>query len=266
MNLVERKNWILLTAGLSDGPIRQASHRLIAQARKLFPFGETLIVTKENIGEICPYVSQVYPEYLNEKCKGFGFYSWKPEALYSILASSNLRNTGVIWIDAGCEINSNFASKHLFRAILKSAIKNGGWFYGLRTREDQYTKRDLLLRFKEVAKIHPDIQVQANFLVLYGDDGLKIAKKWLELATERIENIDFSISKSGENSDFVQHRNDQSLLSIIVKQLGYGISRLIPPSRPKSNSGRLKGFVSPVWVARNRSGVSILSRARKNRG
>jgi hypothetical protein len=250
--------FLLATAGMSSGPIAEASARLCKQAEFLYQFNDTAVLSNENINVFCSALTTRYPDIYNDNNKGFGFYSWKAEFVLALLERQRKLNGGVVWLDAGCEINSNIFSKYIFRRILEAAKRTGGWFYALNTRENYYTKRDLIMRFPDLPKSKFDFQVQANFFVLHGERGETLARMWLQLMLESKRNFDFSESYGGEQDGFIEHRNDQSLLSLLVKSMNFPISRYTPPARPRRGLGSIKGYLSPVWVARNRSGSSIL--------
>lgn len=259
MSLKNRTRWVLITAGLTPGPMRDAGERVAVQARGLYEFEQIVLVTQDNLREMCPLIYDKYEDRMNVNSKGFGYYAWKTEVVSRVLEGKLGKCDGIVWVDGGCEVNVNSISRHVFSLIVNSASRHGGWFYELNTPEEQYTKRDLAIRFSEAVKSRPKTQVQANFFLLHGEEGKALAKKWRDLALERIENIDFSRSALGESEGFVEHRNDQSLLSLLVKSSHFPISRFVPPARPQSVFGKIKGFVSPVWVARNRSGNSIFN-------
>jgi hypothetical protein len=250
--------WCFITAGLTPGPIRDAGNRVAQQAKNLYKFQHIYVVTQDNLRKTCPMVYKKYGEHLNVHSRGFGYYMWKPESVSTVLEGKFGECDGVVWVDGGCEVNVNSISKMSFSWILDSARRHGGWFYQLGTPEENYTKRDLIIRFSDAVSARPSTQVQANFFALHGEKGKSLARIWKEMVLERIENIDFSISENGESNAFIEHRNDQSLLSLIVKSSDIPISKYVPPSRPQSFGGKVKGLASPIWVARNRTGVSIL--------
>lgn len=261
-----KPTWLFITAGLTAGSLRDAGNRVAQQSVALFPFAKTVVITGDNLKEICPKTYRTYSKFLDETIKGYGYYAWKAEAVSNALEGKMGACNGVVWVDGGCEINANLLSKRIFNLILKLARRHGGWFYELETPERDYTKRDLIDRFKEAVDSRPSTQVQANFFVLQGEAGRILARKWMDLTLERVENVDFSMSSDGEAENFIEHRNDQSLFSILVKNMKFPISRFVPTSRPNSLIGFGKSFISPVWIARNRSGKSILPRRGKQIG
>lgn len=261
----KNENWVLATAGITEGPLRDASVRLLNQAREFKEFSAFVQITEDNIHETCPATFAAYGDYLNKETRGYGYYAWKAEVIHRCLQGVFGECDGVVWIDAGCEMNINLLSTQIMGRIFNSAIKNGGWFYEIQTPEELYTKRDVIMRFPSIREIRPGNQVQANFFVMHGERGEELARRWKYLALEKISNLDFSPSTLGESESFVEHRNDQSLLSVLVKSMDYQVSRFVPPSKPQSILGTVKGLISPVWIARNRSGDSIIPRrGRKN--
>ena len=253
-------NLILATAGLSPIEMEEAATRLLNQASKLYKFDKVIMLTQKNIQDYCPEVYRKYQNQVNESTKGYGFYAWKAELVHQIMSGKFGNCDGVVWIDAGCECFSNPATRYIFKRMISNAKKQGGWFYKLRTPEFMYTKADLLQQYKKAAKVFPQYQIQANFFILFGNRGKKLAEFWKNLALQDIKNIDFSLSKIGEIGNFVEHRNDQSLLSISVKELGFSISNFVPISNPSSKLFKVRSYFNPVWVVRNRTGKSIIEK------
>jgi hypothetical protein len=244
--------WILVTASFGAERFHESARRLVDQARLMGLFTHIVHVTESNIGDFAPKVWKKYKNFLNSRCTGFGFYAWKPEIVNSVL----LKNPGfgVIYVDAGCELNGRFVARLRLKRLMRKT-KNGGHFHVLKYPEIQYTKRKVLEFFSIEKEDAVSWQVQATWFMLSGVIGREISDRWLESCLIDISMVDDSARD--EHEDFVENRYDQSLLSCVVKSMKIKPSRLRPCFRPLTFTSTVRCYLHPVWSARNRTGVSI---------
>jgi hypothetical protein len=249
--------WLLLTAGFGDSNMEGAALRVKAQAESLDLLDKVVAVTNSDLPNSCPEVFSKYAQYLNPSHKGFGYFSWKVELVYGALHGRFGDFDGVVWVDAGCEIfNSPWTRKRMKR-WLKSSEESGHFLYTLGTPEQDYTKSLTFSEFPHLSSEDRSPQIQATWFMLHGETGRKISEKWLEVAMKDISLLDLSPSPGGEVDTFVEHRFDQSLLSLTCKSLGIRISGYLPCSGNSGVKSQLRGVFHPVWTARNRSAKSI---------
>ena len=200
-----------------------------------------------------PRVWNSYKHLLNSEVRGFGYFAWKPELIHNTLKEQKLDLDLVIWADAGCEINRNIVSETIFKKSIMNAIKRGYYFYDLDYPERQYTKASLLYQFPDVSP--ESNQIQATYLMISAKY-LEVAEEWMNIVLAKLSNIDLTESCDGEQSDFKEHRFDQSVLSLVVKKRGLEISKSRPPGGIKTLKSLCKSIVSPIWTVRNRTGQS----------
>lgn len=246
----------LITAGL--GSINHIlAGRRVAEAAKKFS-GLSFIKSYEDsdLNKFAPMVSKEYAGTLNSLTKGYGYFAWKPELVLSTLRNPDLDLDMVIWVDAGCELNSNAITRARFSSLVNRSLKRGYYFYDLDYPEEQYTKRDVLLKFPNVSS--KTRQVQATFFMVTKAH-VQLIENWTTCVLENIKNIDLSPSLDKESASFIEHRFDQSLLSLIVKTENLEISNSRPFGGINSLRSLLHGLISPVWTIRNRTGDSLVS-------
>ena len=243
---------MLVTAGFGE-ELKKASLRLANQAESMDLFDEIVVVNEGNLKEYCPQLLQKYPEIFNTNVKGFGYYSWKSEIINTLL-KRNLNDDPVIfYLDAGCEINNRFFAKIFMKYYIRTAKKYGFCGFKLQTAESHYTKSLLLSR---LPVLHSgDFQVQATWFAISGEFGTRLMQEWQDIIMEDIRYVDSSF-ESNESPNFIEHRWDQSILSLIVKKNEMTISRVVPPSGKGNLFSRLKALFFPIWSARNRTGQS----------
>jgi hypothetical protein len=255
------EKFLFLTAGFGDLNQIQAAERLLMQAKKSNYFSKCEMVKFENLPDIAPNVFRKYRNYLGSHHKGFGYFCWKPEIINSALRGIFGEFDGVVWADAGCEIVTNPIARIRMKKLKKYSIKHGVFCFKLNYPESDYTKRSLFEEFPDL--IFPDSspQIQATWIVLHGSIGRAISERWTEVSLNNIKNLDLRTGPECETKTFVEHRFDQSILSLVIKSFKLPVSCYTPISGKDSILSQLKGMSHPIWTSRNRSGVSIKKKA-----
>jgi hypothetical protein len=144
---------------------------------------------------------------------------------------------------------------------VKKALKRGYYFYDLDYPEESYTKRDVQNKFPSVQG--QTRQVQATYFMI-GKSHLDLIEKWTHYVLEDLKNIDLSPSLQEESKGFVEHRFDQSLLSLIVKSESLKISRRPPSGGVNSLRSLVRSLPEPIWTIRNRTGDSQVKKQIKS--
>ena len=235
-----------------------AANRVKRQAESLGIFEKVIAFTNVDLTTSCPKVYSQYSEYLNPSHKGFGYFSWKIEIVCRAMQGDFGVFDGVIWVDAGCEIYNSRIAKTRLKAWMRSALRKGSFFFSLDTPESNFTKR---LTFSEFPNLDPNDnspQIQATWFLLSGETGKHLAEKWLQMALKGIEFLDLSLSPGGERDGFIEHRFDQSLLSLLIKNLNIQTRRYTPKGLPTTFPSFVHGKLHPIWTARNRTGDSLI--------
>lgn len=248
--------WILITAGLGSFEFEAAAERVKSQSKSLYDWEQQIAVTEKNISEYCPTSVLKYSAVLNPETVGYGFMVWKSEIVFRSLNGEFGPCDGVVWVDAGCEVVSNPLSRLRLRKHMYQAKKYGAEVFSLKTPEASYTKRDLFHEFSEIDSYDISPQIQTTNFYLYGNLGLEIARKWFEVAMRSQSFIDESPSTRKEIPDFITHRHDQSIFSLCCKSTKNFHEFHALTSGTGSRKALVKGFITPFWASRNRSGSS----------
>lgn len=250
--------WILITAGLGSADFEEAAERVIRDSESLHKWEQQILLSEKNIRYYCPTSSTNYSEILNHKTVGYGFMIWKAEIVYRTLEGEFGPCDGVVWVDAGCEVVSNTLTRIILRKHLRRARKFGAEVFTLQTPELSYTKRDVFYEFPGFDLHDRSPQIQTTNFYIHGCNGLEIARKWFEVATKSQSMIDESSSRRGELAEFITHRHDQSIFSLSCKSNGNFHVFETLTSGTGTRKSQIKGFISPFWASRNRSGSSIV--------
>lgn len=252
-----RSKWIAVTAGLLPENFEEAANRVERDLKGLYPFTKIINFTIQDFERCAPKTLEKYGDFLREDVAGYGYYSWKPEMVERVFSGEYGECDGVVWIDGGCEIFKSPWTRKIFENQIQAAEKSGYVVYDLETPESQFTKYDVFDYFPSVEKVDTRPQVQATHFFLYGEQGRKIAKTWVEAGLRGFHMFDQTPSKNGEIDGFVLHKSDQSLLSLTIKSMSLSERVNIPPAGNRGFLSRLKAMRAPVWVSRNRNGKSV---------
>ena len=245
-------NWIFVTASFGEARFHDSAKRLLSQAKRMGIFDDFIHVTDSNLDEYAPRVFELYASSLNSKTIGYGFYTWKPEIVLTLLERNF--GSGVMYVDAGCEMNSKWFARLRLR-LMTLNTRNGGFFHKLNYPESYYTKKYVLDYFSLKESQKNSTQIQATWFLLSGEKGRRIAQNWVDACLSSLRLVDDSIDS--ENDEFIENRYDQSVLSCLLKVSGIKPKTHVPCYRPITLGSKIRCYFHPVWSSRNRSGVSI---------
>ncbi len=248
---------VLATAGLGTSEFLAAGIRVIEQAKGFRIFNDCKLLTAKNLPILCPTVSRKYKGVLNTSTRGYGFMSWKSEIAYRTLTEYE-GNVFYFWVDAGCEMFPTPLGRLKMKRYVRQLEQDGYLFFTLDTPECEYTKASLFDYFPALSKQDRTPQAQTTFFGLYGKTGQNIAERWFDVVTNNIDTVNEQGSYAYDGSE-VRHRHDQSVFSLVLKEMGFKPN--IQPLRSDKNSSpflnRLKYLTQPILACRNRTGKSV---------
>ena len=255
-----RQKWIAVTAGVGSEQFEGAAKRVQSNLQDAGVVDKVVAVLTDDLREVCPLTSEIYANLMNPQTRGYGFMCWKAEIVNAAFAGKWGDFDGVIWIDAGCEINLNLVSALNFRKFQRHSEVHGVASFTLATKEVEYTKRDIFELFPEIDPISAGDQIQTTWMFLFGDKGRLITKQWLELVCKGTNFLDLNPSASPEFPQFIENRYDQSTFSMICKANKIQAMRYRPTSGSGSLISKLRGITNPIWTTRNRTPDTVKSR------
>lgn len=235
---------IFITFGAGGQNYYDAGERLLQQAKNLDIFDQCTLYTDHDLKNDKPFW-QDHGSFIENNKRGYGYWIWKP---YLIKKNMDQCANGdmLLYCDSGCEIDPNKADlfHHFFEIAKEDKIVYTKAHCCI---ERHWNKMDLLIELglqNESAHLfHCDEQCQAGVILFYVcDETRHLVNKWFALASN-YHLIDDSPSIAPNYHDFIEHRHDQSIFSLLTKQ--YFIF-----------SGTQ---MSCVEYIRNRSGTSTLS-------
>jgi hypothetical protein len=250
--------WFLITAGFSPESMVEAAKRVELQAARVYPFEKVIRISKENIRNYCPNLVEKYPAKISDLTPGFGYAAWKTEVIYKALRGDFGLCDGVVWLDAGCEINSTFFTRMKFKKILAKAKDCGHAVFSLATPEINFTKKSVFDLIPEAIGIEPEIQYQATYFILYGKKGLRISEAMFDFVHADFEIIDPTVLSIDESDELILPKCEQSLLSVLIKSQRSINSIKVPPAANRGWKSITRAISEPIWISRNRTGKSII--------
>ena len=253
-----QQKWIALTAGLGTSEFEAAADRVKERLEKFPQINMVKAVKSGDLRVECPRVFEKYEDYLNSRTKGYGYMAYKAELVQSAFEGAYGECDGVIWVDAGCEVVVNSLSKKKLDDFINYAEENGVACFTLDTDELMYTKRDLFRAFPSIDPESAGPQIQTTWFLLHGSTGKQVSQEWLRVVMDGIENLDLSPSRNGEHPEFIEHRNDQSIFSLVCKELEIKPMAYKPVNGNSSFKSSLRGIPHPFWTSRNRTGQTTI--------
>lgn len=204
-----------------------------------------------------------HQEFLVKSPRGSGYWLWKSKIIDLTLSLVNT-NDIVFYLDAGCELNllgfnrfNNYidiANKSQFLAFYLN-----GTNYDIR----RWTKNILLSKFNisSDSPILNEPQIEAGCLFIKANDITKyFIRNWQSVSTEK--NYIFSNDIIGEDEDtnFIEHRHDQSILTLLLyKSLDFGTTIRNENYFPSLWHNNIHPTYMPIAAMRNLSSVDKIN-------
>lgn len=262
-NNKKREVFHFITFAGGSANFLEAGNRILTQAQKSGLFTSTSLFTESDLTGI----NQEISKYIDQNRYGLGYWIWKPTIIKYCLESYVQDNEYLVYVDAGCELASNWLSNMKFKNFCARNLDQDILAFSTGNPEILWTKSSVLELLKqEISKF--STQVAATFIIFRKSKmSIDIVSTWLN--TCAIENGRFIDNSIGEEfTDFIEHRYDQSIFSVIYKNAGLKSFELQQPSYSINPLGvnlinrvAYSGYL--IWPIRNRSGNPILLPGKK---
>lgn len=209
-------HFVSFAAGTTQ--FREAARRIKKEANESRYFDEIHVFDEYDTLPILKKYLETNSNIL--KKRGYGYWAWKPYLILDIFNKASIGDI-ICYADSGCQISTEAYNK--FKENIKICKKNKTLFYNLPgILEKNYTKYKLFEYFKceDREEYINTPQIQATYFYLeVCNENLTLVKKWAEICT--INNFTFSDDSDsiGIDNTFIEHRHDQSILSLLVKKL-----------------------------------------------
>ncbi len=256
-NKFSEKNWCVVSFG-STPEWTPALKRLQSQAlkSKYFKYFE---------GYTDNWLINHYKEsknildFLQQNQRGYGLWFWKPEIILNTFKTKP-EIDGVLYIDAGCELNINQVSKMRLTEYIQLATNKNGLAFELPFKEIEWTEAFVIKEIFPELKSN-QLQIAGGILFIPNcQESKRILQEW---STNNFKK-DFSLlrgisQESGKkrgNEKVIEHRFDQSIISLIWKR---NKLHAIPDETFWHPQWIQRGATYPIWATRSKLRITFRS-------
>lgn len=150
-----------------------------------------------------------HKDFIENNKRGYGYWIWKPYLIWNTLNRMNENDT-LIYLDGGCEVVNRPDSYNKLRGIINKC--NDILYTSSGFDSYLFTKMDLF----EYMKTHDQVQCQAGVLIIKKTPiMMNFIKDWYNIACN-YHLLDDSKSLLPNHTDFIEHRHDQSIFSLLI--------------------------------------------------
>ena len=195
----------------------QAVNRICKQAHEFNIFDQIFAYTEKDLIEDNEFWNK-HADFINNNKIGYGYWLWKPYLIFKTLEKMEDGDI-LLYADSGCELNINGKDKmnNFIELVKRKKIigTTGG------SSDYNYTKMDLIkfLNMEDNIELLKISHIQATVLMLIKTrDIINLLHEWYQIGSNNYHLIydEPSIEKNFES--FIEHRHDQSILSLLVKK------------------------------------------------
>jgi len=152
--------------------------------------------------------------------RGGGYWLWKPYLLKTVFDEME-RNDVLVYCDAGSMINPDGRQRFEEYLDLLAASKTGTIDFELPHKEYEYTYRALFDFFKSSEDMINSNQLMATVLLFRKcARTMKLIDTWYDLACNKSFLFTDELHIFPQHIDFIDHRHDQSVFSLLRKKMG----------------------------------------------
>jgi hypothetical protein len=233
------KKTVFVTFGGGEQNYVDAAIRISKQAYSTRMFSKIFTYTLDFLKQD-PEFWVRHSDFIMNNPRGCGYWLWKP---YIIMKTLEQLNDGdiIFYADGGCEFNAirNKQMPRMFRAVSFDKMICSSTQH----RENEWCKMDLIveLGMNEPNYLH-SVQFQASSIIIeVCDKTRQFIKEWYELCCI-YHFIDDTPSVIPNCANFIEHRHDQSVFSLLFKKYELPFNTTV---------------MNTIIIARNRSGTPM---------
>ena len=250
----------LVVFGAGSPNWRQAARRLRSEGDQSGFFSVSQLYRWSDIESA---FSEKEQKFIKSNARGFGYWLWKPVIIKKFFSDFPDIDY-VLYLDAGCELNITPESKETFDSYCAILQRNEYLAFPMGLSESDWTKRDLLELMNVRSEDLLQDQVMSGVLFMSRKFANSFCDRWKKLMMlDDFKYLDDSPSRVQEHSNFKEHRHDQSLLSLLLKEektesFIHKEQFHFPPKW--ESAGKY-----PIWTTRNRTRVKLQDQSFKGK-
>ena len=252
----------LITFGGGNFEYRRSAHRLTCQAKSSGLFSTVTSITDKNLASYIPDQWKTHREFINNSERGFGFWIWKPLIIKKRLSEIPPGDV-LLYLDAGCELNlRNKVAISRFQDYLIYVKQHSSLAMQMRDNpsrniyplEKNYSKKALVDWLNPTsATLESNQLLGAVIFMESSKSNVELIQHWCDLLVIDDYTLVNDDLDTNESTEFIAHRHDQSVFSILYKEQSRVKISDETDWRPDWKSA---GQNYPIWCLRNRTGIS----------
>ena len=214
----EPKIWFLTFGGGSVN-YHSAVDRICKQADDFELFERIIGYKCKDLPKIFPEFWEREKEFIKSHPRGYGYWIWRP---LLILDTFEKMNDGdiLLFADAGCELN--VYGKNRMLEYIDMTKNHGCLFFQIEHPDYKWTKADCIdvIGLDLDSSIVNSDQIEGgSFFLKKTERNITLIKKVSEIANLDCHHyITDERSRIPNHPEFIEHRHDQSILSLLVKK------------------------------------------------
>ena len=202
----------------ADRRLVQTQKRILHEAKLMDVFEECYAWDETQLSSS---FLQQFERYFPSQPKGFGYYVWKPYIIEQSLEKIP-ENSYLFYIDVGCVLHRNGQKRLLEYVDILNRSGKSILGFQLTHQEKTWSKMDLLIRMNYTKEEELNTMQCLSGIILFKNtpEARTFVRQWRTIMEEDIHWRDDSPSKVPNDPSFQEHRHDQSVYSILLKQYG----------------------------------------------
>jgi hypothetical protein len=241
----------LVSFANSESRWSNALKRLGREAHKSGFFDHVSLVSEN---ELRTLLSDQDLNFIETHSTGYGYWIWKPYLILHTFATNRDIDI-VVYLDSGCQLNWKKKATIRYRNYITLVRDQGFLAFQLPNIERFWTDANLLRELNIDESVSDSGQIAGGVLMFRRDIGVNLCQKWLQLMQESDHKYLLGSVPSELDGRLVQHRHDQSILSLIVKSQPN--LTFIPGEEIEFEYYDKKTSDYPIWAARNSSQIRV---------
>jgi hypothetical protein len=213
----------LVTFADGSPPWRASAVRLAAQANETGWFSSTTALHLEHLPPLSETWFSAHHDFIRRNARGLGYWIWKPFLILEILRRIP-KGDCLLYADAGYEISA--AGRLKFESHLDLAREYNLLAFDIQHPVSKWTKSDTLHYFgvQNRPEILSSRQIQSGLIFCRNTaSNILLMSHWAECCVARNYTlVDDSPSVSSSTPDFIEHRHDQAILTLLLLLLRTG--------------------------------------------
>jgi hypothetical protein len=231
----------------ADNRLKPTLVRFGKQAKEMGIYDGIFLYTENNL-------DKDFRKFFKDKLKigrGFGYWVWKPRVILQTLEKLNDGDL-LQYTDAGCHLNPKGLKRLNEYFEITNESETGLLAFEMSEHtEKQWTKGDLFDYFgvRNNSDIYPTQIIAMVLFIRKCEKSVEIIRKWMKVFYDDFTLADDTPSVSPNFSEFIEHRHDQSIWSLLVKL--NGVPRLSHAEQYSENY-ELELAKYPIWALRDK--------------